>query len=211
MSIYLPQYDLLPGEFHIITKLAKVLIGVKESGLTRFAFNNAQTARLLGEGIEAVRGKAYLTNYRIMVRPYAYSRARGSRSLWLPSIIELPADPWNLQFGTQLHTVKFVIWHNKQFATEVERARQAATEATCAKICQGILRNPEAVGVALKRWMTTEALKKLRLKLLPVHEAINSLSRPDATSLLEIVELFRYMPEVPEDPATRSPQTTAGA
>jgi hypothetical protein len=191
MGTYLTQHDLLPGEFHIRTQPAKLLTVVKDDGLSRFAVNGAHATLLRSTSKEAMRGKAYLTNYRILFKSRAFNPARGFRSIWLPNITAISGAFRTVHVATDLQDVTLVMWFKKPFAADAEEARRSVTEAMRDKIRQGVLHSPEAIGVGLRTWATAEAIQQLCLGGPLLHEAIESLSRWEALSLLEIAGLFR--------------------
>jgi hypothetical protein len=171
MGMALTDDDLLPGEHWIRTKLANMVISVKEYGLSRFAFDKYMG--LVGmKGREAIGGNAHLTNYRIIFKSHGINRVRGTHSILLPNVTDVSAGLLNLHVETQLQKFKFVMWFKKSFVADAQQAKGNLKGDNLEKLRQPILEKPEALGEGLKKWATAELIGS------------------DANNFLEIIELF---------------------
>jgi hypothetical protein len=105
--------ELLPTEAVLLTKNANAVIRLDEFGLSRFAFDG-----LMGVvgmyGKEAIGGRLYLTNYRLLFKSHAANRARGAFSVFLPTVRELRDTSSGIkrQIGVATATqgFTFVVW-----------------------------------------------------------------------------------------------------
>ncbi len=76
---------LLPGEEILVTKRANFVISITDFGLSRFVADGLMWTVGM-EGKEAIGGKLYLTNYRLVFISHFLNRVRGSVSIFLPAI-----------------------------------------------------------------------------------------------------------------------------
>jgi hypothetical protein len=189
MGMALTDDDLLPGEHWIRTKLANMVISVKEYGLSRFAFDKYMG--LVGmKGREAIGGNAHLTNYRIIFKSHGINRVRGTHSILLPNVTDVSAGLLNLHVETQLQKFKFVMWFKKSFVADAQQAKGNLKGDNLEKLRQAILEKPEALGEGLKKWATAELINKICLAGTSVQNVLEQLTGSDANNFLEIIELF---------------------
>lgn len=88
MGMDLGEEDLLPGEAVVLSKSANAMIRVSEFGLSRFAFDRVMVAAGLGDA-EAIGGKLYVTDCRVVFKSHAVNRVRGAFSIFLPTVRDL--------------------------------------------------------------------------------------------------------------------------
>src|SRR5262249_29915686 len=74
---------------------------------------------------EAIGGKAYVTNYRVVFAAHGLNRLTGMHSLFLPNIREVTKGWTTLKIATETQEYEFVMWFNRRFYQAVEDERQA--------------------------------------------------------------------------------------
>jgi hypothetical protein len=190
MGMALNDDDLLPGERLVMTKLANMVVSVKESGLSRFAFDDCMG--LIGmKGKEAIGGKAHLTNYRIIFKSHFFNRVRGKHSIFLPNVVEIAAAFDNLIVETSTQRFEFVMWFKKAFINAAEEEKARLDGARLGQLKEAIVSNPNAIGAGLQKWATLEVINQICLGGRKLQSVLGTLTGTDINAFVEIVELFQ--------------------
>lgn len=190
MGMALNDADLLPGERHVMTKFANMVISVKESGLSRFAFDDYMG--LVGmKGKEAIGGKAHLTNYRIIFKSHFFNRVRGKHSIFLPNVVEVSATFNNLIVDTSMQHFEFVMWFKQAFIDAAKREKARLDGAGLQQLKKAIVSNPEAIGAGLQKWATLEVINQICLGGRKVQSVLEELTGTEKNAFVEIIELFQ--------------------
>jgi hypothetical protein len=153
--------DLLPGEGIILRKNANAVIDVSEAGLSRFAFDDLLW--LVGmRGKEAIGGRLYLTNYRIVFKAHRFNRLRGSYSIFLPSIEEVRdasvAVTRQATVFTAMQHFTFVVWGIPQLIETIDRCRAEFDDSYTAELAELVLAEPWKSGDGLAAVLHYETL-----------------------------------------------------
>jgi hypothetical protein len=162
MGMALSDDDLLPGERHVMTKFANMVISGKESGLSRLAFDDYMGSVGM-KGKEAIGGKAHLTNYRIIFKSHLVNRVRGKHSIFLPNVVEVSANFNKLIVETSAQRFEFVMWFKQAFIDAAKREKSRLDGAALQKLKNAIVSQPEAIGVGLQKWATLEIINQICL------------------------------------------------
>ena len=190
MGMALSDGDLLPGEHHVKTKFANMVISVKESGLSRFAFDKYMG--LVGmKGKEAIGGKAHLTNYRIIFKSHFFNRVRGKHSIFLPNVTEVSATFNNLIVETAAQRFEFVMWFKQGFIDAVNHEKESISPAQLEKLKKAVVSYPAAIGIGLQKWATLEIINQVCLGAQKASSVLENLSGTEKNAFLEILELFQ--------------------
>lgn len=190
MGMALSDADLLPGERHVMTKFANMVISVKESGLSRFAFDDYMG--LVGmKGKEAIGGKAHLTNYRIIFKSHFINRVRGKHSIFLPNVEDIFATFNNLIVETSMQHFEFVMWFKQSFVDSAKWEKSSLHGAELQQLKKAIVANPEAIGAGLQQWATLEVINQICLGGRNVQSVLEKLTGTEKNAFVEIIELFQ--------------------
>lgn len=182
--------DLLPDERVIMTKFANMVVSVKETNLSRFAFDDYMG--LVGmKGKEAIGGKAYLTNYRIIFKSHFFNRMRGSHSIFLPNIVEVSATLNNLEVETSSQHFEFVMWFKAGFIDAVRKAKTEIDATVLEKLKETVVLNPEIIGYGLQKWATLEVVNQVCLGGRKLQSVLEHLSGTEKNAFVEILELLQ--------------------
>lgn len=189
MGMALSDTDLLPGERHVMTKFANMVISVKDSGLSRFAFDDYMG--LVGmKGKEAIGGKAHLTNYRIIFKSHFINRVRGKHSVFLPNVVNVSATFNNLIVETSVQHFEFVMWSKQAFIDATKREKTRLHGANFQQLKKAIVTNPEAIGAGLQKWATLEVINQICSGGRNVQSVLEKLTGTEKNAFVEIIELF---------------------
>lgn len=197
--------DLLPGEGIILRKNANAVIDVRAAGLSRFAFDDLMW--LVGmRNKEAIGGRLYLTNYRLVFKSHRFNRVRGTFSMFLPCIEEVrnssvaATRQVTVRTGTQDFT--FVVWGIPQLIETVDRCRAEFDDAYVADLAAMALAEPGKLGAGFQTVARHEAVNVLmnavRRRADDVSTAAasvaglidNSFNATDVAGTLQAVELM---------------------
>src|SRR3954447_3564902 len=175
MGMALEPSDLWPGEQHLLSKDANLVIRIKEHGLSQFAFDKYM--HLIGmKGKEALGGQCHLTNFRLIFKTHALNRLRGKISVFLPNVVSVTNTSWfivrKVQVETQAQDYEMVMWGIPHFMEEVEDAQDALTPSRKEQLKALAINRPEVIGEGLKKWVTLERINKV---LLAVRKGVNKL------------------------------------
>lgn len=157
----LSHEDLLPGEGIILRKNANAVIDVREAGLSRFAFDDLMW--LVGmRGKEAIGGRIYLTNYRLVFKAHRFNRVRGTFSVFLPTIEEVRdasfAVTRQVTVSTAMQDFTFVVWGIPQLIDTMDECRAEFDGAYTAELATLVLAEPWKIGDGLQTVARYEAL-----------------------------------------------------
>ena len=190
MSMAFSDSDLLPGEHHVRTKFANMVFAIKESGLSRFAFDDYMG--LVGmDGKEAIGGKIHLTNYRIIFKSHFFNRVRGKHSIFLPNVVSV-SDTFNkLIVETTVQRFEFVMWFKQVFIDAVNREKARIDSDEIERLKRAVVAHPESVGYSLQKWATLEIINQICLDARNAQSVLEKVSGADKNAFVEILELFR--------------------
>lgn len=190
MGMSISGADLLPGEQHVMTKSANMIISVKESGLSRFAFDDYMG--LIGmKGKESIGGKAHLTNYRIIFKSHFFNRVRGKHSIFLPNLTHVSATLNNLILESATQHFEFVMWMKKPFINAINHQRAGCNQGGINNLKNAIISNPEAIGRGLKKCVTLEVINHICLGGRKVQSVLETLNGVERNAYVEIISLFQ--------------------
>jgi len=175
MGMRLEEADLWPGEQHLLTKDANLVIRIKEHGLSQFAFDKYMF--LIGmKGKEALGGQCHLTNFRLIFKTHALNRLRGKISIFLPNVAAVTNTSWfivrKVKVETQAQAYEMVMWGIPGFIAAVEEAKEELGPKQMEQLKALVLNRPEVIGAGLKKWVTIERINKV---LLAIRKGINKL------------------------------------
>lgn len=175
MGMSLLASDLLPGERHVKSKLANMVVSVRESGLSRFAFDDYMG--LIGmKGREAIGGRIHLTNYRIIFKSHFFNRVRGKHSVFLPNVVAASATFNNLIVETSVQRFEFVMWFKRAFLASINDQKSCMTSNELEMLRTAIVSHPQAVGVGLNKCVTLETINQISMGTRKISPLLEKLS-----------------------------------
>ncbi|PKW05503.1 hypothetical protein SAMN05428944_7472 [Streptomyces sp. 1222.5] len=202
-----PPEDLFPGEHIVLQKNANAVIDVRESGLSRFAFDDLMW--LVGmDGKEAIGGRAFLTNYRLVFKAHSVNRMRGSFSVFLPSVLDVRnssvAVTRKATLTTALQELTLVLWGVPRFIDAVRTACTTLGAEQVRQLIPLVLAEPWKAGDGLKTAVRLEQLNRVlnmarggaefdaeRLAAAVAGLIDGSCGRTDTAVVLGVVDLLR--------------------
>ncbi|CAL9340505.1 hypothetical protein [Streptomyces sp. enrichment culture] len=202
----LPPDSMFPGEHLVLRKNANAVIDVKESGLTQFAFDDLMW--LIGmSGKEAIGGRCFLTNYRLVFKAHPANRLRGSFSVFLPSVLDVRNTSFavtrKVTVATGLQETTLVLWGVPRFIDTVRALSAGLDPQQVAHLVRQVLQEPWKAGDGLKVAARLERLNAAlslarggaeadleRLAGLVADVIDGSFRRTDAAGVLGIVDLL---------------------
>lgn len=201
----LDDEDLLPGEGVVLRKNANAVIDVRAAGLSRFAFDDLMW--LVGmRGKEAIGGRLYLTNYRLVFKSHRFNRVRGTFSVFLPCVEEVRNTSFavtrQVTVSTATQDSTFVVWGVPELVQAIRRCRDAFDAAYTADLATLVLAEPWKTGGGLRTVAHYETLNKglsatrrwggdFTEAATAVAQAVDSRSHPmDAAGALNMVDLL---------------------
>jgi hypothetical protein len=149
MGMRLDAADLLPGELVVVSKNANALVRVSDVGLKRLPYD--QGMKLLGlDGMEALGGKLYLSNFRLLFASHAFNRATGRLSIFLPSVVAVNNTSRGLskklEVRTALQSFEFVVWGVPALIESIDKQRQALSHDEASRLLDQVAHAPATVG-----------------------------------------------------------------
>lgn len=179
MGMALESADLWPGEQHLLTKHANLVITIKEHGLSQFAFDKYMG--LIGmAGQEALGGQCHLTNYRLIFKTHGLNRLRGKISVFLPTVVSVQNTSWfivrKVKVETQVQAHEMVMWGIPTFMNAVAAAQGQLGPKHREHIKTLIVKHPEAIGAGLEKWVAIERLNKILLAMRKGADLTNDLA-----------------------------------
>jgi|SRR6185312_311999 len=153
MGMGLREEDLLPGETVLLGKSANAMIRVSELGLSRFAFDRVMVGAGFGD-VEAIGGKLYVTDCRVVFKSHAANRVRGAFSIFLPTVRDLRDTSAGLkrqlELGTATQRFTFVIWGVPKVIAAIEGARGRLDAAAVSRLAESATVNSARLGEGLQ-------------------------------------------------------------
>lgn len=157
---------LLPEEEIMGEEAANFIIVPKDFELKRFAFDNLLW--MVGmQDREALGGKIYITNYRIIFKSHKLNRLRGMVSIFLPTI-EKALNTSNVV--TQKITIKtestksdFIVHNTEELLNKIEVEKGKLDQTTIENIQKYVLEYPDRCSHGLKAWNSANTLNNLLL------------------------------------------------
>lgn len=194
MGMRISPSDLLPQETLIHSKMANLIVSIKEHGLSRFAFDGAM--KYVGmAGKEAIGGQIHLTNYRLLFKSHAANRLTGSYNIFLPNITGVAnTSRWitrKFKVSTAMKDTEFVLWGIPAFLAAIDKARATLTPAELPKLRQAVLANPAAVGEGLAKFAVLETINQIARGALTIVDILENPSPVQLGSVLDLLDLFR--------------------
>jgi hypothetical protein len=186
----LTEADLLPAERSIMTKAANMVVSVKESGLSRFAFDDLMWVAGM-KGKEAIGGKAHLTNYRIIFKSHSFNRLRGSHTIFLPNVVSVTPRFDRLIVETEYQRFQFVMWFKASFIKAVQQEKNALNEVAVKKLQEVVVKHPEVIGTGLQQWATLEVVNQIFLAGRKLASVLDNLSGNEKNAFLEFLSLMQ--------------------
>ena len=125
----LDQSRLLAGEELLLSKKVNFVISVSDYGLSRFVADDLMWIAGL-QGKEAIGGKLYLTNYRVIFISHSINRVSGSIEIFLPAITKAYNSSRGLTksitLDTELADLKFIVWGIPKLLEQINSAASAS-------------------------------------------------------------------------------------
>jgi hypothetical protein len=166
--------DLFPGEEVILTRLANLLIRPEEHGLSELFVD----AGLGGE--EAIGGRLYLTNYRLLFRAHQINRLRGAVSLFLPSIAGVENTSMlfkrSLRIDTKCAAYEFIVWGQQALVDQIEERRSRFSNEKRKKLRRLLMDYPECLGRGLRPDLLAETVNQFLRGLSPSAQLLEDLT-----------------------------------
>ncbi|KAJ4195435.1 hypothetical protein NW767_009757 [Fusarium falciforme] len=158
--------DLLPGEKVLMKKAANAMISIDDYKLSRFFANDL--ARLFGkENLEAIGGKLYLTNYRMLFKSHSINRVTGKFSIALPTISAVEDTSKfltkRIDVTTSTETFQFVVWGIPEFIAMIDKTRLALEPAEVKRLQSLVLENYKIFGDGMTVAKSIEGINKALL------------------------------------------------
>ena len=116
------------GEELLLSKKANFVIAVSEYGLSRFGADDLMWIADL-EGKEAIGGKLYVTNYRLIFISHSLNRISGSFEIFLPAITKTYNSSRgitkSITLETEIADFKFIVWGIPKLLDQIDCAASA--------------------------------------------------------------------------------------
>jgi hypothetical protein len=184
----LARKDLLPDEEVLLSKFANLWVRPSEYGLSEFAFGGS------GDN-EALGGRAYLTNYRVVFAAHSLNRLTGMHSIFLPNIRDVKKGWTSLQIATETQEYGFVMWFNRRFYETVEEKRQAFGRKEIRRLQSLVRDNLDNLTTGLQVNEVADAVNSYFLGLQQpfsaLKDALLALPPGEQSSVLEVVSLLK--------------------
>ncbi|WP_212529033.1 hypothetical protein [Actinospica durhamensis] len=149
----LGEEDLLPSETVVLSKSANAMVRVSEFGLSRFAFDRVMVAAGLG-GVEAIGGKLYVTDCRVVFKSHAVNRVRGAFSVFLPTVRDLRDTSSGIKRQLELASASqrftFVVWGVPKVIAAIEDARARLDPAAVSRLAESATAHSARLGEGLQ-------------------------------------------------------------
>lgn len=177
----LRSQDLLPGEKIVTGELSNFVIRIDHVGLKRFAFD--QLLWTVGmKNKEALGGKIYLTNYRLVFKSHQLNRLRGMVSIFLPTVLEI-SDNSNLigdkiQIKTKYSNIELVVNDSKETISKIKNQIDNLNANDIQKIQQSAIEYPQKVSDGLTKWNSLNTLNNFILIAQKAEESTKLITNP---------------------------------
>jgi hypothetical protein len=114
----LEQDEWLDGERIILERKANLMINIEDYGLKKkFTLSNK----------EAIGGKLYLSNYRLIFKSHPFNRVTGTYSILLPAIRSVRDSSGLLMKKIEVNAnekpFEFVVWGRKELLAQIEELK----------------------------------------------------------------------------------------
>jgi hypothetical protein len=186
--------DLLPGEHLVLDKAANAVISIAEHGLSRFAFDRYMG--LVGmKGKEAIGGRLYLTDCRLIFKSHAVNRLTGKFSVFLPTIVDVKDTSGfiakKMEVATRAQKLEFVVWGIPELMAAIRTQRDLLGPPQRALLRAAVAANYARCGDGLKISRALEAINVGLLTAQKIHDLISLAQNPlELSSALSLFELF---------------------
>ncbi|MBM7656430.1 hypothetical protein [Neobacillus cucumis] len=121
MGMKIKSQELFNNEEILLERKANLMINIKDFGLKKMDFHLFQKK-------EAIGGKLYVTNYRLIFKPHLVNRVKGTFSLMLPSILSTRDTSVLLSkkmtVDTNSHSYEFVVWKREELIYTIETLKR---------------------------------------------------------------------------------------
>ncbi len=160
------QDKLIEDEKIIASQLANLVIRPKDFKLNDFAFDGLLWAVGM-KNKEAIGGKLYITNYRLIFKSHKYNRVRGDFSIFLPTIKTTKGVTFLLMNKIILETysskIEMVIDKPKEICKIIDDLKNNLSLQTTETIKNLIIQHPEKCSDSLKSWKAINVLNNIFL------------------------------------------------
>ena len=116
------------GEELLLSKKANFVIAVSEYGLSRFIADDLMWVAGL-EGKEAIGGKLYVTNYRLIFISHSLNRISGFFEIFLPAITKTYNSSRgitkSITLETEIADFKFIVWGIPKLLDQIDSSVSA--------------------------------------------------------------------------------------
>ncbi|EXK28556.1 hypothetical protein FOXG_17139 [Fusarium oxysporum f. sp. lycopersici 4287] len=158
--------DVLPGEKVLMKKAANAMININDYKLSRFFADDL--ARLFGkENLEAIGGKLYLTNYRLLFKSHSINRVTGKFSVALPTIIAVEDTSKfltkRIDVTTSTETFQFVVWGIPELIDKINETRLTLEPVEVKRLQSLVLENYKVFGDGMTVAKSIEGINKALL------------------------------------------------
>jgi hypothetical protein len=181
MGMNLTEKDLLPTEVLLAPKLANLWVKAADHGVCRFPIGN-----FLGDN-EAIAGKAFLTNYRILFKSHNFNRLIGTCSLFLPNIRRIRKGVIGITVETIAQEYSFVMWFNGYFVDKALERVQGFGREDRERLRQLVCDHPDRIGERFQEGKLQEMLTGFLAGLTQALELVEKLSGPERATFSELV------------------------
>lgn len=183
MGMGIDDSDLFPTETVLLSKLANLWIKPSKHGLSRFAFNE-----YIGDN-EALGGKAYLTNYRILFKSHGFNRMVGVESMFLSNVVQIHQKLIGITVESTSQTYEMVMWFNGGFVSEARKRISELGPAETEKLKELIAEHPERLG-ALQKHNPIESINNIISGSIDPKKGLSDLSGLQKRTFKELLALF---------------------
>ncbi len=185
---------LLKGEHIIKEKMANLIIVPKDFNLEKFAFDKMMWAVGMKDK-EALGGKLYLTNYRLLFKSHAVNRLTGTVSIFLPTIKAVKNSSFFVTRKITVQTlhakVDFVLWGITDFINKINAQQALLSYEQVETIKQLVKEDPARVVYGLKNQAALNFINDLFLAKEEITSGLEMLDNPlGAITTMLLEELF---------------------
>ncbi|MEH7248162.1 GRAM domain-containing protein [Neobacillus niacini] len=114
----LERGEWLDGERIILERKANLMINIKDYGMKKKFTPSSQ---------EAIGGKLYLSNYRLIFKSHPINRVKGTYSILLPTVRSVRDSSGLLMKKIEVNVngkpFEFVVWGRKELLTKIEELK----------------------------------------------------------------------------------------
>ena len=190
LKMEITENDLFVGEKVLITKNANFVIKLNDFKLKSLSNAIEKTMAIIGfANKEAIGGRLYLTNYRLIFKTHPINRLKGKFSIFLSTINSVKDTSVFISKKIELLTIsqnyEFVIWGIPEFIQEIESTKQTIDKE---KLKELISNNYEKIGQGFEHFNELDALVRAMPKITEVIQ--NPLSLSSAFNIFEIFEII---------------------